>query len=427
MFIKNRLASVIYKLALIIICLIGILFNTGMLNGSFVPYILLYYSVISNIVCLIFFIVSAIVTARAISRRGPYGPVRMAPHFKGAIVMSMVLTMLLFLFTIMQSSFASASLFVILSNVVMHLIVPLMVILDWALFDKKGRFFPSDPIIWLVIPIGYYMVLLLGAQFGVTYFNNASYPYYFLDPNQISWAPVLVNIFIISLVYMALGYMLLGVDRLLGSQAKKRALYALEEAESQPDSTPEDAVPAPGTDDSNPKALSVAPPVAPAVLMTQAPSSPPPQSLGDIIKAEAASAPATTTPHISAPAILEEKLSAPAPSPALNPRVAPVSHLAPSAGGPPSKAPAPVSPVPSPTRQAPPAYRANPPSAAAATTKRVYTPGVTSFATAATASVAPAPAKSDIVRPSVVTPVPPQQMAPPSLADLDIPLGKPDP
>lgn len=225
MYINNRMASLIYKLALIVVCLVGLLLNSGLFTGTFAPYVLLYYSLLSNIFCLIFFAVSAIVTGVNIKRSGKFGVIRFAPHFKGAIVMGMLLTM--FVYPLVAHGNISTR----LTSMVIHFVVPLMTLVDWCLFDKKGRFSVSDPLIWSIIPFSYYGILLLAAQFGVTYYGGVLYPYPFInpyrytqDPTQAAWAPVLVNVFLLALVYVAVGYLLFGADRLLDSQAKKRAL-----------------------------------------------------------------------------------------------------------------------------------------------------------------------------------------------------------
>lgn len=233
MFINNRLTSFIYKICIIVVCFVGLLMNSGIIGGTFAPYVFLYYTILSNLFCLIFYIISAIFTMVNIKNTGKYGVLKFAPHFKGGVVMAMVLTMLFYFFILSSGSFENVSFSAVFSNIIVHLIVPIMVIVDWVLFDRKGRFTGSDPIIWTVVPFMYYALVLVAAQLQVQYYGGANYPYYFIDPSDppygVGWAKVLVTVFLLTLGYVAVGYILLGVDRLLGNQAKKKALEAAHE------------------------------------------------------------------------------------------------------------------------------------------------------------------------------------------------------
>lgn len=226
MFVNNRMASLIYKLVIIFVCLVGVFMNSGLLSGTFAPYVLLYYTIESNLLCLVFYIVAAIVTGLNIKNTGKFGVVRFAPHFKGGIVMAMMLTTIIYFFMLADAQFANASFFATLSNILVHLAVPLMVLADWIIFDKKGRFGTSDPVIWMVIPFMYYAIILVAAQLGVQYYGGVSYPYRFLDPDRILWAPVLLNVFLIAMGYLLLSYILFGADKLMGNHAKKKAAEA---------------------------------------------------------------------------------------------------------------------------------------------------------------------------------------------------------
>lgn len=227
MFVNNRLASLIYKVCIAVVCLVGVLTNSGIFSSYFAPPALLYYAVLSNFFCMVFYIVSASVTGSQMRKSGRYGVVRFVPHFKGAVVMGMLLNILFFIFIMIYTPFGNTGFFSFFSNILVNIITPLMVLADWAIFDRKGRFSGSDPIIWMVVPFVYYAIILLAAQMNVTYFDATTfYPYRFLDPDRILWAPVLVNLALIVAIYLALGYILMGVDKLLGDYAKRKALEA---------------------------------------------------------------------------------------------------------------------------------------------------------------------------------------------------------
>ncbi|MDL2327751.1 Pr6Pr family membrane protein [Ruminococcaceae bacterium OttesenSCG-928-A11] len=229
MAVKNRRASLIYKLVLIVVCLVGLLMNSGLLSRGFSVYRLFYYTLASNLLCLVYYIISAIVTTVELKKNGPAGLVRFTPHFKGAIVMAMLLTGVAYFTLLAEAPLSSSSAFSLTANIIVHFLVPLMVLVDWALFDRKGQFAGADPIIWAVVPLIYYGGVLVAAGLGMKYYGGTAYPYAFLDPYRTGWGPALRNVVLIAALYLVAGYLLFAVDRFLGYCARKNQ----EEAQAQ--------------------------------------------------------------------------------------------------------------------------------------------------------------------------------------------------
>ena len=44
---------------------------------------------------------------------------------------------------------------------IFNYIAPLMMLFDWVLFDAKGKFEIFDPLIWTLIPVGYYIFAMV--------------------------------------------------------------------------------------------------------------------------------------------------------------------------------------------------------------------------------------------------------------------------
>ncbi|MDL2220030.1 Pr6Pr family membrane protein, partial [Ruminococcaceae bacterium OttesenSCG-928-O06] len=308
MYINNRMTSLVYKLVLLFVCLVGILMNSGLVSGTFAPYVLLYYTVLSNLFCFLFYAVSAIVTWRHIKRTGKFGVIRFAPHFKGGVVMAMMLTTLVYFFILADAPFAGASAFSVVANIISHLLVPLMVLADWALFDRKGRFAGGDPVIWMVLPFAYYCIILIAAQLGIRYYGGVSYPYPFLNPDMIQWAAVLVNVFLLTMCYLGLSYVLLAVDKVLGWYAKKKALKAVQ-------ALPVEAPPAPEDDFGLPQQPYIAVPPQPsaAVAAAVATAAATAQCEADTQAAGQATAPAPAAQQVS-PMAQQVPVNAPPPT-----------------------------------------------------------------------------------------------------------------
>ncbi len=101
-----------------------------------------------------------------------------------------------------------------LSNILLHYITPLLVILDWLLFCPKRAFRWHDPIIWAAVPITYVIAMLIRAEIGGTIIGlNSRFPYFFLDIDAIGWAGMLGYSAVISLIFVAIGYLMTALDR----------------------------------------------------------------------------------------------------------------------------------------------------------------------------------------------------------------------
>lgn len=96
-------------------------------------------------------------------------------------------------------------------------ILLIMVILDWLLFDPKPTYGPADPLKWLGIPLAYFIFAVLRAQLGGELRGvNSRYPYFFIDVDALGIGPVLLNVLLLSVGFLCIGYVLFGVDRQLG-------------------------------------------------------------------------------------------------------------------------------------------------------------------------------------------------------------------
>ncbi|AMP20226.1 hypothetical protein AZF37_02695 [endosymbiont 'TC1' of Trimyema compressum] len=57
MIIKNKYVVLLFRIALLIGCGYGLFLNTGILEGGFKPSIFLYYTILSNLICFIYFLI----------------------------------------------------------------------------------------------------------------------------------------------------------------------------------------------------------------------------------------------------------------------------------------------------------------------------------------------------------------------------------
>ncbi len=210
-----------YRVLLIGLCSYAILAYSGALEGRFNGEIFSYFTILSVLLALAYF--SALVllalgrrtAARDVARAG------LAPalaHFKGGVTLAVTITMTVYHFLLARVIFEMVGYKPFSPNdIIVHYAIPLLVILDWLLFDPKPTYGPADPLKWLGIPLAYFIFAVLRAQLGGELRGVQSrYPYFFMDIDALGLGPVLLNVLLLAVGFLFIGYVLFGVDKLLG-------------------------------------------------------------------------------------------------------------------------------------------------------------------------------------------------------------------
>lgn len=107
------------------------------------------------------------------------------------------------------------------ANFLLHVVVPVLAVLEWLI---AARVEDRDhavirwwhPLVWLVYPGVYVAVALL-----VLNHAGRRVPYYFLDPSTVGTVTVAVNIAVLGLIFLALGYLVVAIGR---SAARRRMI-----------------------------------------------------------------------------------------------------------------------------------------------------------------------------------------------------------
>jgi hypothetical protein len=95
------------------------------------------------------------------------------------------------------------------SNILLHVIVPILAVADWLVVGR-GTSSPQwwQPFVWLLYPAGY-----LALALAVLNHAGRRAPYYFLDPDSVGLGAVVVNVALLAVGFLGLGYLLLAVAR----------------------------------------------------------------------------------------------------------------------------------------------------------------------------------------------------------------------
>lgn len=105
-----------------------------------------------------------------------------------------------------------------LADVTLHYVMPTLYLIEWLFFTPKGYLRWGDALRWLVFPLAFLAwALFWGAIFGF-------YPYSFIDVAKLGYPKVLINSVLMAIGFLVVGLLLVGVDLLLGKDARLNAL-----------------------------------------------------------------------------------------------------------------------------------------------------------------------------------------------------------
>ncbi len=202
--------KIIYKLIIIILGLFAVISGLITQDKKIDIETLYYFTYQSNILVIVYFIIDIVYL---IKKQKTF-----MPRLKGTITMSITVTFLIYHFLISGGYENRAD---IIRSTILHYIVPIMTILDYILFDKKGIYKNIDPILWLIIPLIYFLFIFIRAKVGGKLSNGSYYPYFFIDINKYGIKTVLKNALFITIAFTILGYIELFIDRIVLKLSKK--------------------------------------------------------------------------------------------------------------------------------------------------------------------------------------------------------------
>lgn len=197
--IKNPLLSYAYKIILLGAVSAGLYLSVFDYGEGFSALSLRYFTIQSNI------LVALALLYLLFSRESS----RVRPIVRGSVLLSILITGLVFHLLLrpqMGVYFAGG---IDLANHLTHTAAPLGFLLDWILFDRKGRMQTAHLPFWTAFPLLYWLCsILVGAKTGF-------YPYFFMDIGKLGYGGALIWLAVLSAVFLLIGLLLIGLDRLL--------------------------------------------------------------------------------------------------------------------------------------------------------------------------------------------------------------------
>lgn len=221
MVVGDRRAALAFRVLAVLVIALGVTRLLGIGDPPISVSSLLFYTMQSNLLCLIWMIVLVVWTARDLRREGPRGWSTPSPRFGGAVMQAITVTMLIYLVVLLPQSEPGYVPFT-LTDTLVHVVTPVLLILDWALFSPKGRFRGWDPLLWAALP---YLYLLFAFGFGALggeFSPGKSFPYPFMDITSLGLSGVAIWIAALTVALIVVGYLYVLADRILGHVALRR-------------------------------------------------------------------------------------------------------------------------------------------------------------------------------------------------------------
>lgn len=223
--IKNRSIQLIYQTVYIVLGVIGFIHSLGYFSQSFNFDFYLYYTNLSNYICLGIMIAIFVSTIKSANKKED-GFVQVAPKFKLMCVIMILVTCLVYNFLLAREN-GVYNYFMSIGNLTNHLILPIMFVLDWVLFYEHGKVKWYYPLLCTIMPLIYVAfiiirALIINATIGVGY-SGLLYPYFFLDASTLGWGGVIGWVFALLIIFIAIGYIFYAFDNLKRWKENRKA------------------------------------------------------------------------------------------------------------------------------------------------------------------------------------------------------------
>lgn len=219
---NKRTVSIIYRLLVITSLLTGIILN--FINTVSIRFLISYYTMQSNIICLIAFIFFWIKDLRKYNCKKS----NLYYVMKGMVTIAILVTAIIYLTILLPNELP---MYIIsskgmtgkkLGNILVHVISPSLVLLDYVLIDEKGRFKFFYPFIWLFIPSGYVCFVYSGLGRFYRIGGSKKFGYFFLDYEKMGVQRVIAWVAGIAIGIVIVGYIFIWLDRKLVRHEQKK-------------------------------------------------------------------------------------------------------------------------------------------------------------------------------------------------------------
>lgn len=211
----RKIISICYKVFTIFSLISGIFLNLS--NTSSVRALMSYYTLQSNVICLIAFMI--ILILELLNKQYQTDIYYL---IKGGLVITIAITAIIYHIALAPGGFQMDALQNSinnkqLANFLVHTVSPILVLLDYVLFDEKGHFKLFYPIFWLIQPLNYVVYVYTYSNLGGSFYNiggSRRFAYFFLDYKKLGYLEVLKWLIVIILGILIISELLVVLDKI---------------------------------------------------------------------------------------------------------------------------------------------------------------------------------------------------------------------
>jgi hypothetical protein len=174
---------------------------------------LLYLTLQTNVLILLFTGYLAVRNAVDLAKSGAHGPTGYNPRVQGALALLGFFVVIVYWALLARTKTNLFS----FGNLVLHGFAPILFIADYYIFSERGRMKKWDPLLFVLVPIVYFIqasiVGVCGYVFEYKDGAPVHYPYFFMDYDRIG-AMTLAYIGGIGVVYIAVALVMYAIDKI---------------------------------------------------------------------------------------------------------------------------------------------------------------------------------------------------------------------
>lgn len=220
MAIPFRVVALVYRLAAVAVIATGIVRLLDLFTADPSWITMLYFTAQSNVLALVWMAIVAIWTARDLRADGPRGTTNPSARIHGAVMMAVTVTMLVYTVVLVPSLTTDSSYVpYTLTDSLVHVVTPILVVFDWLLFTAKGRMRWFDPLLWALIPLLYLVFAFIYSALGGEFAPGVRYPYPFMNVEVLGVGGVALWLVALTVALEIVGFAYVAIDRALGRAA----------------------------------------------------------------------------------------------------------------------------------------------------------------------------------------------------------------
>lgn len=206
---NNRTAQIVYRTIYITLGFIGIIGSFGYFNRSFSQNFYLMYTNLSNYFCIgitLYLLIGNI-------RKQDENKISNSISIIRFVSVIMILVTFFVYNILLAKEKTISDYFFSISNLIMHVILPLMFMVDWILFNNHNKTKWYYPFLSTILPLIYVAFILIRALILGNSYSGTLYPYFFLNVERLGFGGVALWVIILVVIFIALGYILFMFDR----------------------------------------------------------------------------------------------------------------------------------------------------------------------------------------------------------------------